>query len=320
MPFPTICLNDKQHRPNEWPTFRFHQNMPGSQQVTLNDSAGGALQLDAALHKVFLKAVSRAGVASEIFCVEGTIVDGTSGCVSFSVDACDTVKRGLFVSSIYVTDYTSAPHTCDEEVEGSSGSAEGSSESAGSESSVGPTYDIGATLYLYKAYVEIEQDWAQGSERTIGVTIAEIRLAMRDLSSEDNFLLDDVEFTDTEIAWAMRRPVDQWNETPPPLSGASSYTPNNFPYRYNWVNAVKGELMIVAASNYRRNHLSYQAAGLSVDDKNKFAEYEKIGRALLAEYKDWILTQKKAINFRRAFGRVELRSYGNYPYNSRGGY
>ena len=85
---------------------------------------------------------------------------------------------------------------------------------------------------------------------------------------------------------------------------------NNFPYRYHWLNAVKGELMIISAANYRRNHLPYQAAGVSVDDKNKYDQYEKIGRALLQEWKDWMLTTKRSLNLQQAFGHSSIRSYG----------
>jgi hypothetical protein len=298
MPFPTICLNDKQHRPNEWPTFRFKQSTPGTQEVTLHTSDGAPLALTDGQHKVFLRAVTHAGSIQEIFCIEGTIVDEDEGIISFEVTSCHTTERGLFLASVYVTDTLVAPNVCD-----------------GSDPE-DPPHEVGNKIASYRAYVEIEQDWANGSSRVIGVTIAEVRMAMRDLSGEDNFLLDDVEFTDSEIAWAMRRPVDQWNETPPALSGASNYTPSNFPYRYQWLNAVKGELMLMAAISYRRNHLDYKAAGLSVDDKRKFTTYEQIGRGLLEDWRIWILTQKKSLNFQRSFSRVELRSYGNYPYNS----
>ena len=316
MPFPSICLNDKQHRPNEWPTFRFKQNASGEQQVTLHDDVDKELQLDSARNKVFLIAVAHASLNKEIMCIQGDIIDGPAGIVSFSVDGCDTIARGLFLGIVKVYDTYIAPADCTTPT-AIPPTSSSSDSSAGSDDSVGP-YELGELIRIYKAYVEVEQDWTLMSERRIGVSISEVRLAMRDLSLEDNFLLDDVEFTDTEIAWSMRRPVDQWNETPPQLNGASSYTPSNFPYRYQWVNAIKGELMLIAAQSYRRNHLQYNAAGLSVDDKNKFTQYEQIGNTLRAEWRDWMMRMKRSLNFQRCFNQVELRSYGNYPYNYRG--
>jgi hypothetical protein len=311
MPFPSICLNDKQHRPNEWPTFRFVQNAAGTQQVTLHDDVDKELQLSEDQHKVFLLVTDHAALNTEVMCIPGTIADGPGGIVSFDVDGCDTSQRGLFLGVIKVYNTYEAPADCSEDVEGSS------SDMFSGSSSIGP-YELGELIRVYRAYVEVEQDWTLMSERKIGVSISEVRLAMRDLSLEDNFLLDDVEFTDTEIAWAMRRPVDQWNETPPQLRGASSYTPSNFPYRFQWINAIKGELMLIAAQSYRRNHLQYKAAGLSVDDKNKFTQYEQIGNNLKAEWADWMRKMKRSLNFQRAFNQVELRSYGNYPYSYRG--
>ncbi len=306
MPFPSICLNDKQHRPNEWPSFRFRQNSSGDHQVTLHDDVDRELPLEDGRHRVFLVATEHTSLNREVMCIEGTIVDGPGGIVKFTVDGCDTSERGLFLGVIKVYDTSLPPADCDGE-----SSMDMSSDSISS-------YEYGDLIRVYRAYVEVEQDWTLMSERIIGVSVAEVRLAMRDLSQEDNFLLDDVEFTDTEIAWSMRRPVDQWNETPPQLRGASSYSPSNFPYRYQWINAIKGELMLIAAQSYRRNHLQYNAAGLSVDDKNKFNQYEQIGNNLKAEWTDWMRKMKRSLNFQRAFNRTEIRSYGNYPYNYRG--
>jgi hypothetical protein len=272
----------------------------------LHDDVDRELPLEDGRHRVFLVATEHTSLNREVMCIEGTIVDGPGGIVKFTVDGCDTSARGLFLGVIKVYDTSLPPADCDGEssIDMSSGSIS--------------SYEYGDLIRVYRAYVEVEQDWTLMSERLIGVSVAEVRLAMRDLSQEDNFLLDDVEFTDTEIAWSMRRPVDQWNETPPQLRGASSYSPSNFPYRYQWINAIKGELMLIAAQSYRRNHLQYNAAGLSVDDKNKFNQYEQIGNNLKAEWTDWMRKMKRSLNFQRAFNRTEIRSYGNYPYNYRG--
>ena len=55
------------------------------------------------------------------------------------------------------------------------------------------------------------------------LSLAEVRLSLLDVNSGDNGapfnnLLDGVEFTDQEVAYAIRRVVDMWNETPPPVS------------------------------------------------------------------------------------------------------
>ena len=62
---------------------------------------------------------------------------------------------------------------------------------------IAPTIDVLTTQYTHP------------------LTIPEIRLAMRDKCDADNFLLDDVEFTDTEIAWAIRRRKMLWRTGTP---------------------------------------------------------------------------------------------------------
>jgi hypothetical protein len=306
MPFPEICLNNKQHRPNEWPTLRFQQRTCGSQDVYLRTSDEIPLELDDEKHVVQIIAADHIFRTKYIVCKEGEIIDGSDGHVRFTLNECELESRGLYLAEISVYDKEKLSCYCDEEDVTSSGS---------SSSSV--PCDQAARIYKYRSYLEIEQDITDVNQPFIGVSIAEIRLAMRDLSSEDNFLLDDVEFTDTEIAWAMRRPVDYWNERPPRLRG-QTFTPANFPYRYEWINAVKGELMIMAAQNYRRNHLQYSAAGLSVDDQNKFQQYENVGKQLLADWKEWVEREKVSLNFQRSFNATRLRSFDNYPYG--GGY
>ena len=131
------------------------------------------------------------------------------------------------------------------------------------------------------------------------LTIAEVRLSMRDNVPEDNFLLDDVEFSDTEIAWAINRPVDHWNES---LPAVNVYNPTSFPYRYNWSKAVVGELCLLAARWYRRNTLNYSAGGVQVQDRARAQEYEEVGRQLLTDYKEWMLREKVRLNVKLGWG------------------
>ena len=128
--------------------------------------------------------------------------------------------------------------------------------------------------------------------------IPEIRLGLADVSSGTDGapfsnLLDDVEFSDVEIVFAMRRVVQLWNETPPPIA---IYSPANFPYRYWWLKATIGELMVMSAARYRRNRLAYSAGGVSIDDQSKAEEYETIGRAHLQEFQQWMRHTKRSIN------------------------
>lgn len=131
--------------------------------------------------------------------------------------------------------------------------------------------------------------------------IPEVRMALLDIDNQNDgapfsSLLDDTEFTDLDIVYAQRRVIQLWNETPPPVS---TYTPNNFPYRYWWLKGTVGHLLRMSAARYRRNQLNYSAGGVSIQDQAKADEYEKVGQMELQEFKEWMMREKYRINMDR---------------------
>lgn len=130
------------------------------------------------------------------------------------------------------------------------------------------------------------------------ITIPEIRLAMSDLQQGEVDLLDRLEFNDTEILYALRQPVDMWNETPPIVT---QFTTEYFPYRYNWTQATIGILLRMRAHNYRRNNLEYSAGGISLNDQDKEKDYGPAAAALLSDYNQWMRRTKLAMNIRRTW-------------------
>ena len=171
-----------------------------------------------------------------------------------------------------------------------------------------------AVVKFIPCYFEVTEslDHQRGGPK--GLTMAEVRMAIYDRCSSDNFLLDQVEFSDSQIAWAMRRAIDMWNEIPPPVG---CFRVDNFPYRYYHVNCAAGELMRMAARNYMRNTLQYSASNLQVADKQKAAEYEKTGKDLIEEYKGWLLLEKRRINCGLAMGNTSIPAYGPQRYYMR---
>jgi len=140
------------------------------------------------------------------------------------------------------------------------------------------------------------------------ITIAEIRLWTRDFDPEFNDLLDEVEYKDNEIVAAIRRGVDLWNSTPPILR-SHRYTPSTFPqeYRSQWIDVTIGFLKNMAADWYDRNHLSYAADGVSINDRDKGAIYRKDSMYKIQEYKDWLKDIKVSLNLDGAWGRRGIR-------------
>lgn len=140
------------------------------------------------------------------------------------------------------------------------------------------------------------------------ITVADVRMAMWDYCPEDNTLIDDLQFNDEQIMFAIRRPIDRWNETTPHIT---SYTPKTFPFREHWLIGTIGYLYRTAAHNYRRNNLQYQAGGVAVNDKDKSQEYEMMAKERIGEFDSWMHQKKIEMNIALGFGT--LRSgYSSY--------
>jgi hypothetical protein len=133
-------------------------------------------------------------------------------------------------------------------------------------------------------------------------SIAEIRLHLRDSSPSESYLLEHLMFDDAEIALAIARPVMYWNEIPPPLD--TVYNTQNFPFRYHWLEGICANLFMMVAEQFRRNQLSYSAAGINVDDQNKEGSYERAGQARWQAYREWVRATKASINLESCYGEV----------------
>jgi len=125
-------------------------------------------------------------------------------------------------------------------------------------------------------------------------TLEEIRLALRDNSAADNLLLDDVEFDAAEISQAVIRPVNYWNEVPPPIKPAQ--TTKTFPFKEIWMLGIQSYLLETAAHHYRRNHLAYQAGGVAIDDKNKEQAYAIKANEMRLRFQELARAKKIEIN------------------------
>lgn len=149
-------------------------------------------------------------------------------------------------------------------------------------------------------------------------SIAEVRLHLRDSSPAESYLLDNLMFDDAEIALAIARPVMYWNEIPPPIG---EFTTQTFPFRYHWLEGICANLFMMVAEQFRRNQLDYAAAGVSVNDQNKEANYERAGQMRWQAYKDWVRAKKAEINLEGAYGEIgSLYQYGVYSSGIRARY
>jgi hypothetical protein len=129
----------------------------------------------------------------------------------------------------------------------------------------------------------------------------DVRIFMRDSSPEANVLLGDYEFSPEEIRTAQTLCVDRWNDTPPQVG---QYTVTNFPWRYFLLMGTVANLLTIAAHGYRRNHLTYNVPGGSINDQDKAPAYDATAARLGKDFGDWLIKQKVAQNMNQGWGWV----------------
>jgi hypothetical protein len=141
-------------------------------------------------------------------------------------------------------------------------------------------------------------------------TLQQVRLRLRDSAAEDNFLLAETEFDDAEIADALVRVVQYVNEAPP--AGAVRFTTTTFAYPEQAMDGVVALLYRTAAAHYHREHVAYQNAGVTFDDKNKGAVYEAVAAQRWQRFADWVRAEKRRHNIMGGFGGFGS-PYGRRP-------
>lgn len=212
-------------------------------------------------------ALGQATAAIAEFPVE--IVDATQGLVQVSLPATATRRPGVYFGEIAV---------CGPELDG-----------------------VEPVLFSNSFYVLVEMGlWAD--QRLKGPpTIMEVRLHLRDTDPEESFLLDNIAFQDTEIALAIARPVQYWNEVPPPIQ---TYTTQTFPFRYHWLEGICGQLFLIVAEQHRRNNLQYSAAGVAINDYDKEPNYEQAAMRRWQAFQQFVRHKKAQLNMEGGFGII----------------
>ena len=133
------------------------------------------------------------------------------------------------------------------------------------------------------------------------LTDLDVRIWLRDNDPEANTLLDDFEFSPEEIRTAMTLTVDYWNDQPPQLR---NYDYDKFPWRSQLLTGTAGNLLYIAANRYRRNALQYSAGGLTIQDQEKYQQYDAAGHRLFESYKEWVTRHKRAMNAEQGFATI----------------
>lgn len=285
--------------PRDWQVIELQQCMPQDIIVTIEndtlddigDYSGGSLNLDLDADSLNLdekvRLVYRDHYTSHSLHIAlGERISARQ--FKFDINPGHVACPGLFVGEIIVWNDTSGDivlSDTDEVANIPEVSAE-----AGSEN-----YQIN---WVHRVFVEISP--ANLSIATnYPLSIAEVRMLLRDECPASNFLIDDLEYTNKEITYAIHRAVDYWNEVPPPVR---KYSYASFPHRYHWGLAVMGSLLRQAALHKLRNWLPYSAGGISVQDQQNWEMYQKLGNQYWDEYREWVQGKKIELNVGGAFG------------------
>jgi len=160
-------------------------------------------------------------------------------------------------------------------------------------------------------YVEIKMtlDSDQTDRCVEPLCIDDVRASMYDRGRNDNQTLDDVEFRDAEIAWAIIRQIETFNGMIVANVGGT-FTTASFPYKSHWLVGAQGDLYYAAAQKLIRNRMPFQAGGVGVDINSRADEYLKIGMQLKKEFETWSLGVRRAANLQGWMGRIRNPLFG----------
>jgi hypothetical protein len=271
MPLPIVCVQEDTFSPADAVVLKLQQSRTQSVSATLYQEDGSAYEIPASATVDLTLKESWTSLSSTLSasCVVDNYTDGDIH-VDFTV--ADTTVPGIWLGEFTVKD----------------------------------TADI--VVRRFYCYSEVVGGLTEIQSNN-PLTISEIRLAIRDRCSADNYLLDRVEFSDAEIIYAIKRPVDWWNSTVP--DGFARYSYSTFPYRYHWMDAVIGELLRIAALNLSRNRLAIQGGGLNTDDKARAELYLQLSEKFQQQFKTWALGKIRTINMTKWYGYTVNRSFGS---------
>lgn len=257
MPFPSIAVVDHQRSPRERPVLVAQQSTDMDDVIELKKRDGTILDLTDA-GRVQLLVKDSLIATTPYIQRDVAIASATEGTVQVQIPASVLDVAGIFLVEFVVYEGTSS-----------------------------------TAYYRVPAYMDVMQTLAVSSQ-VVGVHLEDVRYELYDRSAEDNFLLADVEFTDSQICWAVLKTVGTYNETQPVVG--TTYSAVDFPYREQWISGTVAELLMMAAKGYARNDLSYQAGGTAINDKNKAQQYLQLGATMKKEFQAWAKEVKTAEN------------------------
>jgi hypothetical protein len=210
--------------------------------------------------------------------IYGTIADAPNGVVALRIDARNRLAPGVYNLDVGVIVQSS-----------------------------------GFPAYVNRTYLVVERS---GFTFDTGPpTLKEIRLYLRDSSPREKRLLDEVLFDDADLASAIVRAIEFWNDSLPPTDMADTLA---FPFTSKWKEAIMASLLETASNWYLANKLTSSAGGTQVNDMDKGEICATLAEKKWQAYGQWVQKMKVAINVRGGFGSIGspygLRGWGGRGY------
>jgi len=133
------------------------------------------------------------------------------------------------------------------------------------------------------------------------ITVEEIRTFMKDLPKY-NKLLDDFQFTQREVNFAIRMTIEEFNALPPPIG---IFTEDNFPSKYILLLGTTANLLASESIAQLRNQVtSTDGDVVPLDVDNKSAQYQQLGNYYKSMFKEMAMLKKQEINIATCYGRI----------------
>jgi len=139
------------------------------------------------------------------------------------------------------------------------------------------------------------------------LTTEDVRVYIKDAASS-NTLLADQEFSDDRIRLAMEMALDDFNNIPVQTQFTLDYFPSKTILMLGTVaQLLKGEKLFQA-----RNNLSYQDAGIAVNDRDKANIYAELGNQFYQEFEQRSRQWKREWNLQQGWGNFGSEYHGFY--------
>lgn len=139
------------------------------------------------------------------------------------------------------------------------------------------------------------------------LTVEEVREYVGDYS-QNNYLIDGEEFSDTFITLCMELAVNEYNEIPP----FSRYTLALFPSKTVLLQGTLWKMYDGKATLLARNTMAYADGGLQVPLEERSELYAGIAAKFGQQFKDGATRLKVNLNMEAGWGDVRS-DYSNFP-------